>query len=868
VDDVHFKLSYPNIKLLLEECVAQNEGNTALIYHQKSLTYKELNSRANKIANFLIARGVKTEDLIAVYLESGIELIMGLIAVLKSGAAYVPIDPDYPVDKTSYILDDCGAKTIITTNALKDKLTKLTTADVIAIDDDLLIEGFSEQSPVVLIKPGDLAYVMYTSGTTGMPNGVMVEHAGVVNNLLWAKKYFNTGPDEIVLQKTTFCFDVSVWEIFWPLISGSTLIIVNKGDYRDLNNLKHTIEHHKVTTIHFVPTMLEIFLTSINIGDCDSIKRVVCSGEALTPFQANLLKNKIPGSELHNLYGPTEATIHSTYWQVPDTDYEIDKVLIGKPIDDTEILILNEDRQQIQDGGIGEIYIGGRGVARGYLNKSVLTSGRFVIRSIDDDNAGRFFKTGDFGRFTGDGNIEYLGRIDDQVKVNGYRIELESIETMIKNSGVVKHAVALTRKNNLGFIQIVAWVTLNSGRSIQDIWNYLVTKLPGYMLPTNIREVENIPFTHNGKVDKDLLLNALYAENLNNGSVMPRSELENTVFNIWKALFKRDDIGIYDNFFDIGGNSILAVKMLSQLKKSTDRHISFILLNQYPTIESLAKLLDKPTLPEIPNILISIKPQGSKPPIYLVNGGGLVNDGFFNLSDELDDDQPVYGFQSNGYDSNGNMFERIEEIAAQYIKSILENDPSGPYCIAGYSLGGVIAFEMARQLKASGKEIRLLAMIDGLTRDPELIKTKYNLVTILRIIGLNIYLLKNGPNKGFNYTKGVVNAVIRKIAGYFVKRPGKEIRTGDAEKDIDFDIFNLHVSAYRKYTVQPYDGNVLIFRAKDITFYMDDFKYLGWKQFAKKVKSIPISGSHFSLFDNSNIKGFGNKLQDALNEGF
>jgi len=863
---VYYHTTNFTLKSLLDKSFKDNENNTALIFNGEVISYKELNVQANKLARLLISKGVEPEGLIPVCLDNSANLIVALLAVLKAGGAYVPIDPEFPKDRISYILNDCKAKTIITSGEHVKNLAGGPATDIIDLDTQLqIIDGFPGENIDVSISPQNLAYVIYTSGTTGVPNGVMIEHKGVVNNLLWSKEYLNTTPRDIVLQKTTFCFDVSVWEIFWPLITGASLVVLNKDEVRNVQKLKDIINREKVTITHFVPTMLELFLLAVNPGECSSLRQVISSGEALTSFQANLFKTKLPGAELYNLYGPTEATIHATYWRVPLEDGEIRKILIGKPVYNTDIYILDENHRQQPKDRIGEIYIGGVGVARGYLNRTALNAQRFIENLFDTDNNTKLFKTGDFGRYLQSGNIEYLGRVDDQVKVNGYRIELGSVETIIKNSGVVEHAVILPKKNERGFMQIVAYVTLKDGYSIQNIWDYLITKLPGYMLPTIIRQVESIPFTFNGKVDTDALLFGLDNENIDR-PIAPRTDLEEMVLAIWKTLFKKGEISIYDNFFDLGGNSIMAVKMLSMLKKETNKHISFLLLNQYPTIESLAKLLAKPNILEIPNILIPIKPNGTKTPIYLINGGGLVADGFFNLSDELDEEQPVFGFQSNGYDSDGNQFKTIEDIAAFYIKNLLAENDYGPYCLAGYSLGGVIAFEMAKQLKSMGKEIKLLAIIDGLARDPELIKTKYNLLTGLRMIGFNLYMFRYGPVRALNYTAGVLKAVAKTIGGRLNKQTPPT--TGPSVDEEEFDVFSLHISAYQKYKLTPYDGNIVVFRASEATFYMDDFKYLGWKPLSKKIKSITIKGRHFSIFDNSNIREFGKKLQAVLDFGF
>jgi amino acid adenylation domain-containing protein len=863
LEDIDSAISQLTIADLFEKSAGLNSQNVALVYNNEQLTYAELNFRANNIAELLITKGIRPESLVPICLNSGIELIIGIIAILKAGGAYVPIDPEYPEFRIKYILDDCNAKIVLTTNSCRLKLEKLSAVDIIDLDKYPTQSQLSKKNPDVNLTPGNLAYVMYTSGTTGLPNGVMIEHHSVVNNLKWSQNYFRFSPADIVLQKTTFCFDVSLWEIFAPLIAGSKLIIINNEDYKDIDCIKETIVLHKINVIHFVPTMLEFFLLNINPGECNSLKRIICSGEALTPYQANLLTNKIPGARLYNLYGPTETTIHSTYWAMPDA--EVEKVLIGKPVYNTQILILNDLHQLADVGDTGEIYINGAGLARGYLNNDDLTANRFIQNPLSIYKTDRLFKTGDLGRYSADGNIEYLGRIDDQVKINGYRIELLSVEANIKNSGLVKHAAVLTNKNALGSTQIMAYVMLDTPGDLNRLWVHLISKLPGYMLPASIKEVDEIPLTLNGKIDKHRLLQTGLSENKN---VPPRSGLESKVMTIWAALFATTDISIYDNFFELGGNSIVGIKMLSQLKKETGKHITYIQLNQFPTIESFAKLLDKQDQLEISDTLVNIKRQGNKPPLYLVNGGEFVADGFFALSEFLDKDQPVYGFQSDGYDNSGKLFDSIEAIAAHYIESILSNDNNGPYCLGGYSLGGPIAFEMARQLKASGKKVKLLAMIDSLTRDPGIIKTHYSAITVLRVIGFNIsLLLKYGFKTAMDYSLGVINSVLKRTKTISSDLPETAI-IYSSDEDTGVDVFSLHIDVYKKYKIIPYDGNLVVFRAKKVTYYMDDLKYLGWKPFAKRVKSTAIEGDHFSIFDKPNIAEFGSKLQQVLDEGF
>jgi len=854
---------------MLEQSIEDNSDRIALTYNDTHVTYRELNARANNIAYFLIAKGVKPNSYVPICLKSGIDMIAGIIGILKTGSAYVPIDPDYPEHRISYVLSDCEAKVVVTDKASGSKLSKIFAGEIIDLGNkQIYLTGALEKNPSIAFDPESLAYIIYTSGTTGNPNGVMIEHRSVMNNLLWAKNYFKIRPDDIVLQKTTFCFDVSVWEIFWPLFCGAKLVIIDVENYKDVQYLKTVIELHKVTAVHFVPAMLEFFLLSIATGDCSTLNFIASSGEALTPFQANLSNDRLPGAKLYNLYGPTETSIHSTVWPVPYNKGNVEKILIGKPIDDTEIIIVNEQNHVQTVGSIGEIYIAGIGLARGYLNKPGLTAERFIKESFTGKIT-RYYKTGDFGRYLEDGNLEYLGRVDDQVKINGYRIELGSIEANIKNSGLVSHAVVLTRKNKLRALQIIVYVVLKAPNTIQDIWDYLVVKLPGYMLPTSIKDVQRIPFTANGKINKDRLFELGLIDDAKTKVITARNESERTVMSIWTELFPEIQLSIYHDFFEIGGNSMLAMKMLSQLKKETGKHISFLLLNQFPTIESLAKLLNKENLLKIPNSLVSIRAEGHKTPLYLINGGELVADEFFNLGDVLDENQPIYGFQSNGFDGSGKLLETIEEIATYYIKGILSQDNYGPYCLAGYSVGGVIAFEMARQLKAMGRTVKLLAMIDSITRDPWLIKTKYSGFAILRLIGFNIYLLKDGLAKALKYSAAFVKAGLKTISNKFKSYEAeKPAENNNADTLDNFDVFSLHVSAYKKYKLEPYDGNIVVFRAKELTYYMDDFKYLGWRRYSKKTRSVSVRGDHFSIFDDENIQELGAKFQKILDTGY
>jgi amino acid adenylation domain-containing protein/non-ribosomal peptide synthase protein (TIGR01720 family)/FkbM family methyltransferase len=439
------KCVYPTDKTLVdlfEKQVEKTPDAIAVVFDKQQYSYKELNERSNQLGHYLRSKGVKEETLVPICMDRSLQMIIGIWGIVKAGAAYVPIDPEYPADRIRYMLQDTAA-TIALCNHNSISIIKFTGGpEPIAID---AAWPLISQQPVTHVDtnltPGNVAYVIYTSGSTGQPKGVMNEHAGVVNRLLWAQDYYGLTSKDRVLQKTTFCFDVSVWELFWPSLVGSKLVFAKPGGHKDPEYLKHIIEQEQITLLHFVPSMLGVFLSDLQTGECSGLKKVLCSGEALKPSQVAMFIEKLPGASLHNLYGPTEAAIDVTYWSLTGEGELPMVVPIGKPVANTSIYILDQRNELVPIGGIGEIHIGGVQVARGYLNRPELSAEKFVINPFDAGN--KMYRTGDLGRWLPDGNIEYLGRIDEQVKIRGFRVELGEIESCmtlvpgIKNAKVV-----------------------------------------------------------------------------------------------------------------------------------------------------------------------------------------------------------------------------------------------------------------------------------------------------------------------------------------------------------------------------------------------------------------------------------------------
>ena len=439
---------------------------------------------------------------------------------------------------------------------------------MITLDGDWKLISKEESSNVqTVIRPDQLAYVIYTSGSTGKPKGAMNEHSGVVNRLLWAQDYFKLSRQDTILQKTTFCFDVSVWELLWPLLAGARLVFAKPGGQADSAYLRSVIDRERITMLHFVPPMLSAFLSDLEEGNCKGLKNVLCSGEALSASQVQLFTEKLPAVKLHNLYGPTEAAIDVSYWSYLNKGEAVQVVPIGKPVSNTKLYILDNDKMLAPVGVPGELYIGGVQVGRGYLNRPELTKEKFIKDPFAKEADARLYRTGDLGRWLPDGNIEYLGRIDDQVKIRGYRIELGEIESVLNQSGLVNQAVVLAKADNSGNSRLVGYVVPQRTFDKRAIQNYLNTKLPEYMVPGLWVELDSIPLTPNGKTDKKALPDPELTD-LTTEYVAPRNATEQALAEIWQELLGIEQVGIYDNFFELGGDSILTIQVVSRMRRS------------------------------------------------------------------------------------------------------------------------------------------------------------------------------------------------------------------------------------------------------------------------------------------------------------
>ena len=583
------------LQSLFEAQVAKTPDAPALIFGETALTYRELNARANRLAHHLRRLGVGPDVLVGVYMERSVEMVVALYGVIKAGGAYVPIDPEYPADRVGFMLEDCVPPVVLTQAHLRAALGELD-ATVIALDEaETLLEGEPDTNPEPTAGPAHLAYVIFTSGSTGRPKGAMNEHRGICNRLLWMQDEYGLTAEDRVAQKTPYSFDVSVWEFFWPLQTGAALIMAEPGGHRDPGYLVDTIIAHQITTLHFVPSMLQLFLEEPRVPDCASLKRVICSGEAL-PHELQERFFARLDCELHNLYGPTEAAVDVTYWACRRDD-RLSVVPIGRPVANTQIYILDEHLQPVPAQVAGELHIGGVQVARGYLNRPELDAERFIADPFADDAAAKLYKTGDLARFGPDGVIEYLGRIDHQVKLRGFRIELGEIEALLDEQESVRESVVVLREDVAGDPRLVAYVVARQGMVInaQDLDRQLRRALPDFMVPSTIVALDAMPLSANGKVDRNALPAPAKSAPTTSAiqAAVPRQSiatdgLEDRIAAIWRDLLQRSAVSIDDNFFDLGGHSLLLAKMRVQLRDAFGTDLAMTTLFRYPTVRTLA----------------------------------------------------------------------------------------------------------------------------------------------------------------------------------------------------------------------------------------------------------------------------------------
>jgi amino acid adenylation domain-containing protein len=641
--------------------------------------------------------------LVGICLNRSLEMVVAVLGVLKSGGAYVPIDPTYPADRVAFMLEDAAAKAFVTERSLVSMLPA-SSAHRVLID-----EPFDTPPAPAGPKasPRNLAYVRYTSGSTGLPKGVQIEHRSIVNFIESMRRTPGLVASDVLLSATTLSFDIAELEIHLPLTTGARVVVVPWETAANGQALLDAIEKHGPTVMQATPATWRLMLEAGWSGT--PALKILCGGEAMPP---DLARQLIPrGAELWNMYGPTETTVWSTCSLLTDpADSNI-----GRPIANTDIYILDAHQRPVPIGATAELLIGGDGVARGYLNRPELTAERFVPHPFTP--GARLYRTGDLARYRSNGQIECLGRLDSQVKVRGFRIELGEIEAVLVSHPDVRQAVVAAREDTPGDRRLVAYYTAREGTSpsVTDLREHVRSRVPAYMLPTAFVRLDSVPLTPNGKVDRKLLP----APNQDHTAVSakhepPATPIEEQLASIWARVLNVRKVGRHDNFFELGGNSLLAVKVFAEIEKLFGRKLPLATLFNVPTIAGLAGnvgVVESGT--ENWPSLVPIQAKGSKPRFFCVHGAGGNVLLYRNLVSHLGGEYPFYGLQSRGLDGAAKPLMTITEMAASYVDEVQRFQPHGPYHLGGYCLGGAIAIEMATLLNERGEDVGLVALLDA-----------------------------------------------------------------------------------------------------------------------------------------------------------
>lgn len=683
--------------------------NLALVTMTEEITYEKLNQRANQLAHHLISKNITPGDFISIMMDRSVELAIGLLAIAKCGGISIPLDPFYPESRLQFILQDSNPKYVLTQKKYEDY--KLLKQYQIITYDAFTLSQLDTPDLNIDVNNESLAFIIYTSGSTGNPKGVLLSHQGISSRIDWLQQHFPLSVDDILLHQFSFSFDAGIIYFLWPLTTGATVVLPDNHSLNDLDELVNQIKQYQVTVLSSIPTVLKQLVPLIDNNN--KIKYIISGGESFSKSLFEVIKTHTNATVL-NLYGPTECSIFATaFYEQPSSFAE--SLPIGKPITDTELYLLDSHQHLVPAGVPGEVYLGGRGLAAGYLNQSELTAKSFIDHPFIKGQ--KLYKTGDMARYSADGNLEFLGRKDFQLKISGYRIEPEEIESNLNAfSNIKESAVAVTKEG--GSQSLIGFLVVDSQEQfdITNLRSDLLSRIPSYMIPAQFQIVDSIPHLPNGKVDRKTL--RLY-ELPSVEYQPPGNTLEKKLTKIWESLLNIHPISIRDNFFMIGGDSMLAFQLLSKINQEFGAKLSLESLFISQTISDQARYLSHQTSSIATHTnIIKLNNNHSGPNLFCIHpvGGRVLS--YQLLAKLLEDNFTVYGIQSPGIQKDVVPFHSIEEMADYYITEIRTIQPKGPYSLFGWSLGGLVAFEMARKLNTIGESVSLLALAD--TQNPEI----------------------------------------------------------------------------------------------------------------------------------------------------
>jgi len=856
---------------LFEEQAAMNPDGIAAELEDEKLTYRELNERANQVANYLIKLGAGPDVMAGICIERSFEMIIGLIGILKSGCAYVPLDSSYPAERLAFMIEDTNIPFLLTKKHLLDRLPESKTKIVLMDEDAEEISKESKVNPGINVSPSNLAYIIYTSGSTGKPKGVLMKHEALVNLLYWQLEGQKFEKGFRVLQFTTLSFDVSFQEIFSTWYSGGTLVLIKEEVRKDLSKVLKALADKKIQRLYLpfiaLQELAELYSASENIEL--SLKEVNTAGEQLqnTPAIINLFKN-LNDFTFTNQYGPSEAHVVTAYTLSNDPDNWVKLPPIGTPIYNTQMFVLNSYLMPVPAGVTGDLYIGGVCLVRGYHNREELTKEKFIdnpfysVQTKDKSFSPKIYKTGDTARYLSDGNIEFLGRTDNQIKLRGFRIELGEIESILAEYPGMKSTAVLAKDYAEGDKRLVAYFVTSNETVPQaiELKTFLKTKLPDHMIPSDYIALDQMPLTATGKINQRALPEPEFIRKTeNNKYAEPKDTLELQLTKIWEKVLGVSPIGIRDNFFELGGHSLLALRLFGYIEKLTGRKLALSTLFNSPTIEELAVILKNEGWKSPFKSLVAVKPGGSKLPFFSVPPAAGTALHYQILLKYIPDDQPVYVLESIGLDGKEPPHTDLKEMAAFYVKEIMTLQPEGPYLLGGRCFGGRVVFEMAQQLRKLGQKVGLLAIFDTwppFTAPPPSYVPKDR--DTKHFVSRTLHHLKTGElwTVAYRYSK---NKFLK--AKWRVQNKLEYIFS-NSRKRLFKEIMLIHFKAQDNYIATQYPGKITLIECGT---FKDEYRE-GWRNLAGGgLESHHIAGTnHKSIIREPHLKLFAEKLNLVL----
>ncbi len=830
----------------VETIAASAPHVAAVFYEQEHLSYGELNSRANQLAHYLRKRGISRNTRVGICLQRSIDFAVALIGVLKAGATCVPLDPKYPDDRLSFMLENVEASLVLTERGLLNATIPPGTEVVLISDERQRIAAESRTNPKAGSTPDDIAYVIYTSGSTGRPRGVLLAHAGLVNYTLGAVEQFELRPGDRMLQFCSISFDAALEEIYSTWAAGATLVFRNDEVSLEPGEFLSWVGRQRITVMD-LPTAYwhewVYALPSLTEKVPATVRLVIVGGEKASS-EAYSTWHKFAGSRVRwvNTYGPAEASVVATTYEPKlQPGGEPPAVLpIGRPVANARVYLLDADMNLVPVGVPGELHIGGVGVAQGYLNHPQLTAQKFIRDIFSEDPLARLYKTGDLARYLPNGEIEFVGRRDNQVKIRGFRVEPGEIESVLsKHPGVFETAIVL-RQDSTGNKRLVGFVVRsNEGVTESELRAHVQAQLPEYMVPSEFVFLQSMPLTPNRKIDRRKLA-TLESEAPSAASSIEsvNDPLQLELIQIWEELLGRKPIGIHDNFFDLGGHSLLAARLMHRIKQVHGTSLPLAVLLQAPTIEKLSTVL-RGDFSQHWSSLVAIQPEGSKPPFFCVHGVGGNVVGFHELAKRMKPDFPFYGLQSQGLDGKSDLYTSIEDMAVHYLAEIRTVQPEGPYHVGGFSMGGLVAYEMAHQLLAAGEDVGLVVLFDTYASNPKSVNESMKDLLL---------------HPTWTHLKRLPSELRKKI-----RRTWIGMRLPEYLKRV----MRTNAHAAEQYALRPYHGKTILLRAGD-TWRVADDPYAAWANFVGDLETIQIRGTHMEILREPNVSTLAERLKNCI----